>query len=71
MSFLSYIGKYNLLFFKFLQTAELLTVSGHPWIKNSHNIEVPLDILIFKLMKAYMRSSALRKAALRVCMMLP
>ncbi|MCD7459141.1 CDPK- kinase 5 [Datura stramonium] len=38
---------------------------GHPWIKNSHNIEVPLDILIFKLMKAYMRSSALRKAALR------
>ncbi|TMW85522.1 hypothetical protein EJD97_023017 [Solanum chilense] len=38
---------------------------GHPWIKNSHNIEVPLDILIFKLMKTYMRSSALRKAALR------
>ncbi|XP_016508430.1 CDPK-related kinase 5 [Nicotiana tabacum] len=38
---------------------------GHPWIKNSHNIEMPLDILIFKLMKAYMRSSALRKAALR------
>ncbi|KAH0700510.1 CDPK-related kinase 5 [Solanum tuberosum] len=38
---------------------------GHAWIKNSHNIEVPLDILIFKLMKAYMRSSALRKAALR------
>ncbi|KAL3344539.1 hypothetical protein AABB24_023798 [Solanum stoloniferum] len=38
---------------------------GHPWIKNSHNVEVPLDILIFKLMKTYMRSSALRKAALR------
>ncbi|WMV17172.1 hypothetical protein MTR67_010557 [Solanum verrucosum] len=38
---------------------------GHPWIKNSHNIEVALDILIFKLMKAYMQSSALRKAALR------
>ncbi|KAM3363547.1 hypothetical protein CQW23_05414 [Capsicum baccatum] len=38
---------------------------GHPWIKNSHNVEVPLDILIFKLMKAYMKSSALRKAALR------
>lgn len=37
---------------------------GHPWIKNSHDIEVPLDILIFKLMKTYMRSSALRKAAL-------
>ncbi|XP_016558911.2 CDPK-related protein kinase isoform X2 [Capsicum annuum] len=38
---------------------------GHPWIKNSHDIEVPLDIMIFKLMKTYMRSSALRKAALR------
>ncbi|XP_038723332.1 CDPK-related kinase 5-like isoform X1 [Tripterygium wilfordii] len=38
---------------------------SHPWIKNSNDVEVPLDILIFKLMKAYMRSSALRKAALR------
>ncbi|XP_004233433.1 CDPK-related kinase 5-like [Solanum lycopersicum] len=38
---------------------------GHPWIKNSHDVEVPLDILIFKLMKTYMRSSALWKAALR------
>ncbi|XP_047315520.1 CDPK-related kinase 5-like isoform X2 [Impatiens glandulifera] len=36
----------------------------HPWIR-SDNIKVPLDILIFKLMKAYMRSSSLRKAALR------
>ncbi|KAF5752918.1 CROOKED family protein [Tripterygium wilfordii] len=38
---------------------------SHPWIKNSNDVKVPLDILIFKLMKAYMRSSALRKAALR------
>ncbi|XP_050204637.1 CDPK-related kinase 5 [Mercurialis annua] len=37
----------------------------HPWIKGSTNVQVPLDILIFKLMKAYMRSSSLRKAALR------
>ncbi|KAL0343650.1 UNVERIFIED_CONTAM: CDPK-related kinase [Sesamum angustifolium] len=37
----------------------------HPWIKNSNDIKVPLDILIFKLMRAYMRSSPLRKAALR------
>ncbi|KAL6337878.1 hypothetical protein AAG906_002343 [Vitis piasezkii] len=36
----------------------------HPWIKNN-DIKVPLDILILKLMKAYMRSSSLRKAALR------
>ncbi|KAG5528880.1 hypothetical protein RHGRI_029517 [Rhododendron griersonianum] len=38
----------------------------HPWIKNNNDAKVPLDIMIFKLMKAYMRSSALRKAALRV-----
>ncbi|CAA0840933.1 CDPK-related kinase 5 [Striga hermonthica] len=37
----------------------------HPWIKNINGVKVPLDILIFKLMKAYMRSSPLRKAALR------
>ncbi|KAI3452048.1 hypothetical protein Pfo_008713 [Paulownia fortunei] len=37
----------------------------HPWIKNANEVKVPLDILIFKLMKAYMRSSPLRKAALR------
>ncbi|XP_011099193.1 CDPK-related protein kinase isoform X2 [Sesamum indicum] len=37
----------------------------HPWIKTSNDVKVPLDILIFKLMRAYMRSSPLRKAALR------
>ncbi|KAL7101309.1 hypothetical protein ACP275_08G047100 [Erythranthe tilingii] len=37
----------------------------HPWIRNTSEVKVPLDILIFKLMKAYMRSSPLRKAALR------
>lgn len=70
MSFVSYVQKRDFWFVEFVQTAEQLTLSGHPWIKNSHNVEVPLDILIFKLMKAYMKSSALRKAALRVCMML-
>ncbi|KAG6666301.1 CDPK-related kinase 5-like [Carya illinoinensis] len=38
---------------------------SHPWIKRSNAVKVPLDILTFKLMKAYMRSSSLRKAALR------
>ncbi|KAL2499719.1 CDPK-related kinase 5 [Abeliophyllum distichum] len=37
----------------------------HPWIKNSNDVKVHLDILILKLLKAYMRSSPLRKAALR------
>ncbi|XP_058228449.1 CDPK-related protein kinase isoform X2 [Rhododendron vialii] len=38
---------------------------SHPWIKNNNDEKVPLDILIVKLMKAYMHSSALRKAALQ------
>ncbi|XP_057975315.1 CDPK-related kinase 5 isoform X2 [Malania oleifera] len=37
----------------------------HPWIRNYSDVKAPLDILVFKLMKVYMRSSALRKAALR------
>ncbi|TYH90367.1 hypothetical protein ES332_A13G043600v1 [Gossypium tomentosum] len=38
---------------------------GHPWIQNHNDVKVPLDILVFRLMKAYMRSSTLRKAALK------
>lgn len=38
---------------------------SHPWIRCCSDVKVPLDILVFKLMKTYMRSSALRKAALR------
>uniref|UniRef100_A0A1J3JFI4 non-specific serine/threonine protein kinase n=1 Tax=Noccaea caerulescens TaxID=107243 RepID=A0A1J3JFI4_NOCCA len=38
---------------------------SHPWIKDSNDAKVPLDILVFKLMRAYLRSSSLRKAALR------
>jgi serine/threonine protein kinase len=44
-----------------------ISLAGHPWIKNFNDVKVPLDILIFKLMKVYMRSSYLRKAALKVC----
>ncbi|CAN6478577.1 unnamed protein product [Victoria cruziana] len=40
---------------------------SHPWIRNYNNAKVPLDILVFKLIKVYLRSSSLRKAALRVC----
>ncbi|KAM0032198.1 putative protein kinase CAMK-CDPK family [Helianthus debilis subsp. tardiflorus] len=39
---------------------------SHPWIRSkAGEVEVPLDISILRLMKNYMRSSALRKAALR------
>lgn len=52
---------------KFGKALIYISGAGHPWIRNTNDVKVPLDILIFKLMKAYMRSSALRKAALRVC----
>ncbi|KAI8532860.1 hypothetical protein RHMOL_Rhmol11G0247500 [Rhododendron molle] len=38
---------------------------SHPWIRNCNDVKVPLDIHVFRTMKAYMRSSSLRKAALR------
>ncbi|XP_020578892.1 CDPK-related kinase 5-like [Phalaenopsis equestris] len=38
---------------------------SHPWIRSFNNVRVPLDIHIFRLMKVYMRSSSLRKTALR------
>ncbi|XP_024464222.2 CDPK-related kinase 5 isoform X4 [Populus trichocarpa] len=38
---------------------------SHPWIRDFNGVKVNLDILIFKHMKAYMRSSSLRKAALK------
>ncbi|XP_039006865.1 CDPK-related kinase 5-like isoform X1 [Hibiscus syriacus] len=37
----------------------------HPWIQNHNDVKVPLDILVFRLMNAYMRSSTLRKAAIK------
>lgn len=37
----------------------------HPWLRNNGEVKIPLDVLIFKLLKIYMRSSSLRKAALR------
>ncbi|KAI8532779.1 hypothetical protein RHMOL_Rhmol11G0240900 [Rhododendron molle] len=38
--------------------------SGHPWLANYHDVKIPLDMIIYKLVKAYICSSSLRKAAL-------
>lgn len=38
---------------------------SHPWIRNYTDVKLPMDTLVFKLMKLYLRSSSLRKAALR------
>lgn len=37
----------------------------HPWLRKHVKVRVPLDTLVFRLMKAYMQSSQMRKAALR------
>ncbi|KAL8200593.1 hypothetical protein R6Q57_011932 [Mikania cordata] len=38
---------------------------SHPWIRNTNDVKVPFDVSILRQMKNYMRSSALRKAAIR------
>ncbi|KAJ4978403.1 hypothetical protein NE237_009183 [Protea cynaroides] len=38
---------------------------SHPWLSNHQEIKIPLDILVYKLVKAYICSSSLRKTALR------
>ncbi|KAF3515570.1 hypothetical protein DY000_02063535 [Brassica cretica] len=38
----------------------------YPWITGCQKMNIPFDILIFRQMKAYLKSSSLRKAALMV-----
>ncbi|KAL2464572.1 CDPK-related kinase 1 [Forsythia ovata] len=37
---------------------------SHPWLAGHHDVKIPLDMIIYKLVKAYICSSSLRKAAL-------
>ncbi|KAL9273144.1 CDPK-related kinase 1-like protein [Drosera capensis] len=37
---------------------------SHPWLSGHHHIKVPLDMIVFRQVKAYICSSPLRKAAL-------
>ncbi|XP_024974149.1 CDPK-related kinase 7-like [Cynara cardunculus var. scolymus] len=37
---------------------------SHPWLANYHDVRIPLDMIIYKTVKAYICSSPLRKAAL-------
>ncbi|KMZ58369.1 CDPK-related kinase 3 [Zostera marina] len=46
---------------KRMTAAQALT---HPWLRNQHR-PVPLDILIYKLIKSYLRSSPLKRATLK------
>ncbi|KAG6496595.1 hypothetical protein ZIOFF_044463 [Zingiber officinale] len=46
---------------KRMTAAQSLT---HPWLRDEH-CQVPLDILIFKLVKSYLRATPLKRAALK------
>ncbi|XWS43017.1 hypothetical protein CRYUN_Cryun16bG0064700 [Craigia yunnanensis] len=37
---------------------------SHPWLENNHEIKIPPDVIVCRLVKAYIGSSALRKTAL-------
>ncbi|URD92070.1 Calcium calmodulin-dependent serine threonine-protein kinase [Musa troglodytarum] len=37
----------------------------HPWLRNFEEVKIPQDIIVYKLVKAYICSSTLRKSALR------
>ncbi|XVE60959.1 hypothetical protein DITRI_Ditri06bG0002700 [Diplodiscus trichospermus] len=37
---------------------------SHPWLANNHEIKIPSDMIVCRLVKAYICSSALRKSAL-------
>ncbi|KAF2288463.1 hypothetical protein GH714_007675 [Hevea brasiliensis] len=37
---------------------------SHPWLANHHDIKIPLDMIVYKLVKTYIYSSSLRKSAL-------
>ncbi|KAJ1691516.1 hypothetical protein LUZ63_015671 [Rhynchospora breviuscula] len=37
----------------------------HPWIRKAHQVKIPLDNIICKLIRAYVCSSSLRKSALQ------
>ncbi|KAK4485626.1 hypothetical protein RD792_008269 [Penstemon davidsonii] len=37
---------------------------SHPWLAGHHDVKIPMDMITFKLIKAYICSSPLRKAAL-------
>lgn len=37
---------------------------SHPWLANYHDMKIPLDMIVHKLVKAYICSSSLRKYAL-------
>lgn len=40
-------------------------MAAHPWLRDQQQ-HIPLDMLIYKLVKAYLRATPLKRAALKV-----
>lgn len=40
--------------------------AAHPWLRDL-NSTIPLDMMIYKLVKSYIRATPLKRAALKVC----
>lgn len=47
-------------------TSEITSIfAAHPWLRDGRSA-VPLDIMIYKLVKSYVRASPLKRASLKV-----
>jgi hypothetical protein len=48
-----------------MENNDHLYFAAHPWLRDE-NCAVPLDILIYKLVKSYVRATTFKRAALKV-----
>lgn len=56
---------YSCLFY-FVKLKRKFLHVGHPWLADHQDIKIPLDTITYKLVRAYICSSSLRKSALGV-----
>lgn len=48
-----------------LKLITTFTIAAHPWLQNDSR-PIPLDILIYKLVKSYLHATPFKRAALKV-----
>lgn len=51
--------------FNILTSEPTFTIAAHPWLRDD-NRSIPLDILIYKLVKSYIHATPFKRAALKV-----
>lgn len=50
------------------QTMSVVRFTAHPWLRDE-NVAVPLDSFIYKSVKAYLRVTPFKRAALKVMLL--